>query len=98
MLCVAAFVLVAVPVTDVFAFGIHEHTTTVDQKDDADDVTQPDHSGHMLSHHCDLSVTPGGLTPHPDVPGPTLVAFTLIDVSSSFARYTPFLLSPPPRS
>ena len=39
--CALVFLFVSVPSADVFTFGIHEHTATVDREGDADDLSRP---------------------------------------------------------
>ena len=95
---VLALVLVAIPAADVFAFGIHGHTASADRKGDTDDVAQPGHAGHLVSHHCDLSMTPGEVSPHFDLVAPMAIAVAAAEPHSPHVRSKPFIPSPPPRS
>ena len=96
--CLLAVVLVAIPAADVFAFGIHGHTVAVDREGDTDDVAQPGHAGHLVSHHCDLSMTPGEMSPPFDFVAPMAIAVAAAEPHSPHVRSTPFVPSPPPRS
>lgn len=96
--CFMAFVLCVVPTVDVFAFGVHEHTAAVDREGDTDNPTQPSHAGHMLSHHCDLSMTPLEISPRFELTVPLAVLAGVIETASAHARYTPFVTFSPPRS
>lgn len=96
--CLLVFILVAIPTVDLVAFGIHEHTATVDPEGDSDDVTQTSHAGHVLSHHCDLSMSPGEVATHFDLLSPLGTAVTIVELPSLHVCSLPFVPFSPPRS
>ena len=89
---------ISIPSADVFTFGIHEHTAVVDREGDTNDVAQPDHAGHLVSHHCDLSMTPGEVAPHFDLATPAPTAVAMAELPPPHIRSVRFVPFPPPRS
>ena len=88
--------LVLAPTADLLAFGFHEHVVPPERSSDRSD--QNDTQSPTLLHHCELSVSVGGLLMVVELPTPGLIRIDTTEYQSATPRHRPFVPLTPPRS
>lgn len=93
----SVLVLVLAPITDVAAFGLHEHTVGAPQS--GNDLEGSDsRQGSTLSHHCEVSMSLGEMLPVVELPMPLLTIIDLREPHASSPQHRPLVPLTPPRA